>query len=936
MKRFAMIGLLGIWSFWAGAQQQFPYPEKLVIDTLDNGLVYYIMPNSYPEGFVEVWFVLDAGSVVETDNQRGFAHFTEHMCFNGTENFPKNEVIHFMESIGVEFGPDVNAFTNLDQTVYMFSKVPAEDSIFEKVVQIRAEMAFKATFDSLEIEKEREVVYNEWRLFSGGLERVLDSILSVLFEGSRYADRLPIGKPEIILHGHADTLRAFYKKWYHPKLSAVIIVGDINVDSARSYIKRYFGNVSGDNPPVRPIYTLPPFEEPRVVTVADSEWIESSISIGFYTKVDTVKTIEDWKNTLKYRLVKYIFKERYSDIAREMKNPPISDAYFAIKRETESIRAIEWGGTVSLKDVKKAFSIIWGEAVRAYQHGFTEGELERAKKKLLRNLKTKAKEKENTESRSWAWKFAWHFLEAEPIFDPKWEHETAQEVLPTITTQDLHRYYKSLWQEKNRYIVITANAEEEKYIPPAKKLIKWMHKLERKRYKPREDVKLVDSLLAPPKQVPPAPEVTLVYPEHDIYKAVLANGITVWMKPTDFKDDEIQIYAFKKGGLSTLPAEKVLPGMLISEVVTEAGAGKFSSSELEKITSGRKASLNFSLDLYSTDLSVNTSPEDIDFALQLLRLYITDPKYDEKTYRSKIKRLILQLAFLDKLPMIYFFTRVMNELYDNNPWAMDMPKKEDLKKVNPQDIYQIFIDKYSNYSDFTYIVVGKFDPEEMSALLQKWLGTLPKASKPEKPINREIYPVCDKPIIKYKGSKKAFAMIGRYAKHTWNSKDDVTADVITRIMDMLVTDSIREENSAIYSGGAFVLIEPDPDNVLSATVLLLPVAPEKIDYTKKSIDEFFQNIAKGNIDSAYIQRAKEMVLKNYEEGLQKNGWWKNKIAYALKHNLNISKFITEQRELVEEVNMEDIKRLGLKLMNEGCKFEAWLLPKEMQEDSAKK
>ncbi len=915
------------------AQDTIPFHKGVRKGVLPNGLHYYIMPNNYPEGYTDVFLAVNAGAILETDSQQGIAHFVEHMLFNGTKSFPANEIDHFLRKIGLELGPDLNAYTTWDETVYMLRGVP--DSLTEKALWILSEMAFMATFDSAEIEKERGVVHNEWRLWSGVQQRVFSKILQELFKGSKYADRTVIGEESIILNAPHDTIISFYKKWYRPDLMAVIVVGNVNPDSAEQWIKKYFGSVKRESPLHRPYYYLPPFERFRVVTIVDSEWAFPSLSIGFIHDVDTPQTIEDWKKKLMTQIISNIFDERYSDIERQ-ENPPFADAYFSVYNMVRTSTFVEWNASISLKNVKRATQELWSEAVRAYRYGFTEGEVERAKKRLLRSLKKKYAERNKTENSTWAFALVDHYLEGKPFPDPEWEYHIAQKILPDISPEDLHNHLKSLWRnDTNRYILLIVNDKELKKakLPTHKQLIKWIKKAEKRKLRPPED-KPLPRLAHPPTSTPPLPQLKLIDSTLNIWHATLSNGARIWLKPTDFKDDEIRWLAFSPGGLSSLDSSDVIAGWSISEVIPESGLGDVDASTLEKILAGYHVNWSVSLDLLYENIRFTTSPEDLTTALQLQYLLFTQPRQDEKAFKSWRRRILIQLSMLKAFPIIYFLIEGMKKVYGNNPWMISVPEKHQLKSLSWQKPYEIYYQKFVNkVGDFDFVFVGTFEPESLLVEVNKWLGSIPyKRSEADHWVDRKVFPVlCDTTIEFYKGSgKKAFSIVVFHRKwDSWSFEERLLSKFLEKLIDFTVMDSIREESSQIYSAQVNISLEKYPTPYLTF-LIFYPSAPEDVESIQNKIHEILNSLAQGNLDTTYIHEVKKVLLNDLKENKQNNFWWRRQIAWALQNDVPLSE-LAHYEDIIKEVTEQDLQKFANKILTHSCSFRISLFPSSAKE-----
>ncbi|MFH1764951.1 MAG: pitrilysin family protein, partial [Gemmatimonadota bacterium] len=530
-----------------------PTDPKVTVGTLENGLRYYIRGNGRPENRAELRLVVNVGSVMEDDDQQGLAHLLEHMAFNGTANFEKQELVDYLESIGMAFGPEVNAYTSFDETVYML-QVPTDDpEIMATAFQILEDWAHQVTLDSEEIDKERGVVIEEWRLGRGAAARMMDQQFPVIFNGSRYADRLVIGKVDILETFPPDALRRFYADWYRPDLMAVVAVGDFDPSTVEASIREHFSRVpSREDPRPRAIYELPGHPETLFAVASDAEATASQVALLYKQPLRAQGTLAAYRQRLVETLFTGMLNGRLFELTQQA-DPPFAGAGAGQGRFVRSAEIFQLSAMVPDGGIPRGMEALLTEAERVSRHGFTASELEREKADLLRGLERTFAEQENQPSARFAGAYVNHFLQNEPIPGIEFEFQAAQALLPTISVDEVTRVAQTWLVDHSRVVMVNAPEKEDFPLPAEAELSSIFQEAVAAEIEAYEDTATEEPLLA---EIPtPSPVVVeSSIPELGITEWTLANGVRVVLKPTDFKDDEVLVQAFSPGGysLSTL------------------------------------------------------------------------------------------------------------------------------------------------------------------------------------------------------------------------------------------------------------------------------------------------------------------------------------------------------------------------------------------------
>ena len=641
-RSLALILLLSIAGIYSNAQNDpntlLPVDSNVKIGKLKNGLTYYIRKNSKPEKRVEMRLVVNAGSVLEDDDQQGLAHFVEHMCFNGTKNFEKNELIKYLESLGVQFGPEINAYTSFDETVYMLTLPSDSDLIVNTGFQVMEDWAHNVTFDSTEIDKERGVIMEEWRLGQGASQRMLDKNLPVILKDSKYAKRLPIGKKEIIENAPYSAIRRFYHDWYRPNLMAFIVVGDIDVKEMETKITEHFSRlINPKDMRERVNYKIPAQQQTFVTVATDKETPLTTVSIYNKTDAPVFRTYGDYRKDIEFKLFTGMLNVRLGEL-KELPNPPFINAacYYGsfLARDKDAYVS---GALVSETGIETGLKTLLEENQRVKQHGFTDTELERYKKILLNNYEKAFKERDKTESSKYASEYTRNFLQKEPIPGIEFEFEFVKNQLPVIQLKDMNDLANKLISDKDRVIVVNAPEKSDVIIPPADSLLELANQTSHINMEPYVDKMAGNDLMA----VKPEKGRILFTKKLNDFGAVelkLSNGAKVVLKPTDFKNDEILMRAISPGGQSLVSENDIMSAKNASSIINESGIADYSKTDLQKFMAGKSVSVSSSINLYTEGLSGSAAPKDIETMFQLMYLYFTNPRKDSTAFTSYITK----------------------------------------------------------------------------------------------------------------------------------------------------------------------------------------------------------------------------------------------------------------------------------------------------------
>ncbi|MEO7983859.1 MAG: insulinase family protein, partial [Bacteroidota bacterium] len=712
--------------------QVMPVDPKVKIGRLSNGLTYYIRHNSLPEKRVELRLVVNAGSVLEDDDQQGLAHFMEHMNFNGTKRFPKNELVNYLQGIGVEFGADLNAYTSFDETVYILPVPTDKPGLVDKGLQILEDWAHNALLDPAEIEKERGVVIEEWRLSRGADERMMKQTLPVQYRGSKYAQRLPIGTKEILEHFSPEALKRFYSTWYRPDLQAVIVVGDIDVNDIEQKIKQTFGNIPAPSSPrKRAIFNVPEHMEPLFVVAKDKETAFPSIEVLYKKEPQPETTIGDYCRYMNRRLFTGMLNNRFRELTLRPNPPFVGAGSFYGNSLARTKDAYELFANTSDTGMSRSLYALMQENRRVLLHGFTASEFDLQKKQLQSFYDRIFNEREKEESFKYVDEYVNNFLISEPIPGIEWEYDFVKQWIASVKLEDVNNLAKQWITKDNMVVTLNAPDKPNVTIPSAEEVNAVLNAVDIAVIEPYKEKVLATTLMDAGKLKPG--KIISSKTDDDLQTTTikLSNGATVILKATNFKNDEILLRAFSKGGHSLVKDADYYSASNAAAIVTQSGVGNFSAIDLGNMLKGKNTALSPNITLFSEGLNGNTIPKETETLLQLVHLYFTAPRKDKDAFESFKTRQKQLFANLAANPQIYFSSEFQKLMTQNHLRAGGLPKPEDFDNINLDRSIQIYKERFANAGDFTFLFVGSFEDETIKPLLEKYIGSLPGNTQKE-------------------------------------------------------------------------------------------------------------------------------------------------------------------------------------------------------------
>jgi zinc protease len=878
LKLFAFFLLIFSSSLFAqqNLKDTLPVDPNVKIGKLSNGLTYYIRKNEKPQQKVELRLVVNAGSILENQDQQGLAHLSEHMAFNGTTHFKKNDIISFLQSIGVAFGSDLNAYTSFDETVYILPIPTDKPSNIEKGFQILEDWAHNVTDKAEDIDAERPVVLEESRLGKGARDRINKQIYPLLFAGSLYANRLPIGIDSIVKNAPYSALRSFYKDWYRQNLMAVIVVGDIEPAKAESLIKKYFGeNKNPVNERPRTYATVPPYKKSVAKVVTDKEATSYSFQVHYsMEKISPVATLGEYKHDL----VKEIFSDLLNQRLRELtqqENPPFVYAACGFSSEARGYEAFEafigTGNNDSLRGLK-AFEV---ELERVKKYGFTKAELDRSKADMLNYIERAFNEKNKTESANYAEEYIRNFLTKEPIPGIANEYKYYKELLPQITVDDVDSIAIKLSGNSNEFIALTGpEPKVGNTLPTDSEILAIRSEVEKMNIRPYEEKTISTALLT---ETPKAGKITATKKNTvlETTEFTLSNGVTVTLKHTDFKNDQILMSAIRPGGKNNYGIADKYDAEYLVPVISSMGVGNFSPVDLKKALSGKTVSVHPAFSEVSEGFSGSSSVKDVESMMQLVYLYTTAPRVDTALFRSFIQKNKSQIAFLSANPQAVFLDSLFKVYYQNNPLApIAVPKAAYFDSLNLNRIMEIYKERFEDMSGMHFTFAGSINKDELRPLLEKYIAGLPASSKKFHYVDNKVRPLKGKQEVDvYKGKEPKALILAVYSGEVpYSELLNLKAQAISEILNIRIIENLREKIQGIYGGGIPVQFQKIPYSHYDF-FLQLPCGPEKVDTLLKAANAEIASIIRNGPSKENLEKVKKQWKEQHKVDIKENGTW---------------------------------------------------------------
>lgn len=889
--------------------------------TLDNGLTYYIRKHPKPEKRVLLWLAVNAGSVLEQDDQKGLAHFVEHMAFNGTERFEKNSIIDFFERSGMDFGADVNAYTSFDETVYMLQVPTDDEKLLSTGLDVLEDWSGAVSFDPTEVDKERGVVIEEWRLGRGANQRVFDKQWPVLLAGSKYADRKPIGEKKILETAPVERLKAFYEDWYRPDNMAVVIVGDIDPDTMLAEVKQRFGDL--DNPegaPAREQVAVPLLDETRIDVSTDKEMSMTQVSLSIKGPRGEYKTENDYRDELVEELFHGMLRARLSEIGERPETPYA----FSFSFTSEMGRAVDvfrlFAGAKP-GQAEATVKTLLTEFERVRRHGFIASELERVKKEHLRDLERAVAEADTVKGTEYARGLVSNFLSGHTMISRANDLALAQKYLPEVTLEEVNAIAE-MWTNRKDRVISAAGPARDK-MPADKDLLAIADGMSMMPVQPWEDAGAGGSLMA---AAPEAGKVTKKerIEELDVSVWTLSNGATVVIKPTDFKNDEVLFEAFSPGGHSLASDADFPSAEMAGTIIAQAGVGDHDAVSLRKLLTGKVVNVQPTISELEEGLRGSASPQDLETLMQLTHLYFTAPRRDEDAFAAWKGQMNTFLGNRDLNPQAVFFDE-LTKVAGNGHLRRQPPSAERIEAVNLDTAYSFYKDRFADAGDFTFVFVGNVDEKRLEELSATYLASLPSTGRKEK--WKDVGAKEPKGISKVRVEKgqdpKAFVMVRFHGKVKWSPEVEDDMDMLSEALSIRLREILREDMSGVYGVFSRGGIERRPKENYQFFVGF-GCSPDNAEKLTKAVFEQMETIKKEGISDDVVDKLKEQRRRGLETDKKENRFWRNQLGEHYRYGTDARK-ILEMEKMIDRVNSDRVQKAAKKYLKKQY-IDALLMP----------
>ena len=912
----------------ADALDKLPEDPDVITGTLENGLKYYIRNNTKPEQRVEFRLVLKAGSILEDDDQQGLAHFLEHMAFNGTEDFTKNDLVNFLEKSGLDFGADLNAYTSFDETVYMFQMPSDRQGLLDSAFMVLENWAHKLSLDETEIDKERGVVHEEWRLRLGAQNRMMKQYIPILFKDSRYADRLPIGKMSVIDSCEYEAVSRFYNDWYRPDLMAIVVVGDIEPSYAEEMIKSHFSLMTNpENERERTVFDIPENGLPLVAIATDKE--ATSTSALLVRKLDkfTVENIDDYRTKLKLDLFIGMMNARFFEETQNPESPSLYSGADYGGFVAQSLDAFMMYSVVKENGINDAITMMFQENKRVKRYGFTASELERQKAQMTSNIEKALEEKDKTESRTYVNEYVNNFLEKEPFPGIDYEAGLIDRFLPGITLDEVNQMAYYVGKEDNLIVLITAPEKEEVVIPSEDEVlatIKTASQTNPTEYKEEEmQTSLITTSLAGGTIVNTTEDL-----EMGIHHLELSNGVKVILKPTDFKNDEILMNAYGLGGTSLATDEEFISANFASQILGMSGVGTFDNVNLSKFMTGKNVSVSPEIGELTQGLGGKSVKKDLEIMFQLSYLHFTQPRKDTTAFKTFLAQMETQFKYMKANPQVAFYDTLYKLATQNDPRTIVIPTEAQINSINLDEAYMFYKNRYANANGFTFVFVGSFEMENIKPLITKYLGSLPSTGAPEKwkNVSPEFPSGITEAVVNKGTEPKSSVAIMMDGEFNWEVEERLKMDMLLKILNIRMRESMREDQGGVYGVRARVNTSKYPNEEVNL-MIGWGCAPENVDQLVSTVFAEMDTLKIDGPESMNISKAKETIIRDYESNFEKNNYWLGKIKNASYYEEGLAGF-DQLKQIVEEVSAADLQKLAKRYFTETEYLKVILMPEE--------
>ena len=844
--------------------QALPLDPQVRTGKLPNGFTYYIRKNKTPEKRVMMYLAIKAGSILETDQQRGIAHFIEHMSFNGTKHFPKKALSDYLEKSGMRFGADINATTLPDETVYQLPLPSDNPELLANGLQIMRDWAQDANIDAEDVERERHIILEEKRVRQGISQRFQEQSIPLYTNQSRYGSRLPIGTEEILLKVTPEEIRRFYKDWYRPNLQAILVVGDVDVDQIEKDIKAKFSDLKNpEKEQERTVYSATLTGKNQYLQFIDPEWGGVSLEMGMKQKADTLVTAADYRANL----LKNLFQQMLAARFRQM---PI----VGIVPLTGGLNSFYVNITTKPAETEPALKSVWLELRKIEEQGFTEAEFERMKKSHLLKLSESLQEKDKTASEILIKTYLQHFLTGQAAPGIAKEYELTNELLPDISLKEMNAQMKAYLKNTDRDIIVKSSAANKVFLPTEATISGWIESVYAQTLPP-----YVDDVLSLPllKKEPKAGKITAVEAINPgaLQKITLSNGVKVILKKTDFQNNQILFRGFAEGGASLSADADYQSAINAANIIAAGGAGNYNALQLGKLLTGKQVQVTpFIIDNYQ-GLSGSTTKEDLPAALELLYAYFTEPRKSDDAYQTLIGR--TREAFANKTnDPTQVFADTVGQILSNHHVRRTPQSSAKIASINLDKAFKIYQERFADASGFTFLFVGNIEEKTIRPLLEKYLGSLPAKGLKEHARDLGLnIPSGRMAKTVYSGAtKKASVMLVYSGDFNYNFENSIQMNAIADALNISMNQRLRDGEGGTYTPNVQMNITKYLKNRFSLTISF-DCAPQNVEKLIASAQDEVNKMKASGPSVQNLQKFKAARKVALQTGSTNNEFWLN-------------------------------------------------------------
>ena len=900
LKNFLFILLFTLFSLSLSGKN-FENSKNLISGKLENGIHYYIYKNNKPENKAMLNLVVKTGSLMEEDNEQGIAHFMEHMAFNGTTKFEKNEMIKYLQSIGLSFGGDLNAYTSFDRTVYKLL-VPTTPKELEDGIEVLREWASEATLSPQEIDSEKKVVIEEWRLRQGLAQRLGDVQKKALFEGSRYFDRFPIGLPEIINGADQNLVKGFYQKWYQPENISIVAVGDFDTNQIENFIHKYFnyqGTQKGKTPKEHSLKKL----KNKYVVFSDDEIRYNTFTITKILDRDVIKDEKSMKNSIIDQLLFNILNTRLNNLQKESDTPFLQSLVYKydINNSQDIFSAV---AVIKNNKLSEGITLLNNFLKSSAKNGVTDYELELEKENLINNYKNLVTNKESITHETYADSLVEHVMSGECFIDIDEEFNIYSTLIKNITTKDLNKRIKKIYKENSLYFLTTSTSQNKINEKQLEELIK----------ESKNSNKIIDFSIKPVILTPLKTSLGSFTKETD-GKYLLSNGIKVFSKKTDFDKDKIYIKLFKKEGSSSNDYTTFINSTIAPTIIEQSGVGNLKPTDIDTFMKGKNFSISSYISDYEQGFIISTDRKNLELALEYMNYLIYKPKVDKIIYENTISDLKESLNNRNNSPQIVYRDKIREIYSGKNNRKLPLSEK-DLTLISPEKVLNIYKEKFSNFSEYNLIVVGSFNEEELEKNLKTYVASLPskKSETTITPLDLKIPKnIVKEKIIKGVDKKATVTLIFPY-NFKYGYEEKTLYNSFSQILNIALIEDIREKIGGVYSISSRTSLSPNNYGE-DKMVISYSCDISRVDEIEKAVLQSLESLLYKDIDKEKINS----VVKNYELSynteMKENSFWFNYLYQKI--TVPNYKLATpeEYKELVTKENIWKVNRKAINLKN---------------------